>query len=351
MARPTTTTTDPSPGPLPGWMSWLAVPLAALYSVEINRRNRAYDRADGVTRLDRRVVSVGNLTAGGTGKTPVVAWAVRQLLDAGRRPCVAMRGYKSRGGISDESALHLKGLGGAPVVAQPDRTAGLRALFTTAEGRGVDTVVLDDGFQHRRLARDADIVLVDATTGTLDGRLLPAGWLREPPASLARADAVVLTHAEATNPDHLRGLAERVRALAPGVPVTVARHAWAALRVHRGVETSEENVGWLAGQRPMAVCAIGNPRAFVGGVQRAAGSLAGSVVRRDHDPYEPGTVRAIAARARAVDADAIVTTEKDWVKLGRAPADAWPCPVVVPRLEIRIDEGEDTLRNIVLGGT
>lgn len=180
--------------PLPGPLGRLA---GAIYAREIRRRNRAYDRGGRVTRLDRPVISVGNLSAGGTGKTPMVMKLATALLEAGHHPCIAMRGYKAAAGRSDEAEEYRARLVNVPVVAQPDRISGLRALFATEVGRDVDVVLLDDGFQHRRLARDLDIVLVDATRSPFEDRLLPAGYLREPPASLERAQAVVITHAEA----------------------------------------------------------------------------------------------------------------------------------------------------------
>ena len=173
--------------------------LALAYGCIIDRRNARYDARQGVVTLDRPVVSVGNLSVGGTGKTPMVAALARALLDGGRNPCIAMRGYASNrrsDGLSDEAAEYQRELPGVPIVARADRLLGLIHLFAAEEGERVDTVLLDDGFQHRRIARQVDIVLLDASRNPFTDRLLPAGWLREPVGSLARATHVVITHAE-----------------------------------------------------------------------------------------------------------------------------------------------------------
>src|SRR4051794_5329108 len=143
--------------------------LAAVYSWEIGRRNRRYDAGRGVVRFDRPVISVGNLSVGGTGKTPMVAHIVGVLLQAGHTPAIAMRGYgsKASGGRSDEAEEYRRKFPGVPVLARPDRTLALIEQFARehddAGGRQSDVVVLDDGFQHRKIARDLDIVLVDAS--------------------------------------------------------------------------------------------------------------------------------------------------------------------------------------------
>lgn len=296
----------------------------------------------GVTRLDRPVISVGNLSAGGTGKTPMVRWVVGALQEMGHRPAVAMRGYKAEPGRpSDEEGEHREALPGVPVVACPDRTGGLRALFDTPEGTGVDCVVLDDGFQHRRLARDLDIVLVDASRPPDRDALLPLGFLREPLGSLRRAQACVLTHAELVGPERLADLADLMRKSLPdGSPVAVAEHRWTHLR---RVGCSEEPVAWLAGRRVVAVCAIGHPQAFLKGLELAGAGLAGSLCLPDHDAYGSRTVRRLDALIESCRPEAVVMTAKDLTKL-----DSWsrgcPVPVMVPALGMGWRSGEEDLR-------
>lgn len=331
-----------------GVLSPLARAASVLYAAEVGRRNRRSDRGIGVTRFDRPVISVGNLSVGGTGKTPIVRWLVGELVAAGHVPAIAMRGYASRDGLSDEAEEYRRAMPDVRVVAQPDRTAGLRALFATTDGGRVDCVVLDDGFQHRTLARDLDIVLIDATRRTLDDRVLPAGWLREPVTSLARADAVVLTRADRITAHALDQLAARVRDLAGTDLVVAAQHAWAGLRVAQGQADTDQPVTWLAGQRVVVCCAIGHPAAFVRAVRDAGAEVAAEHVLADHHPYDDRTVRQLVNSAGSSRADAIVVTEKDWVKLrSQWPADAMP--VVRPRLEVApLDgwaDGWDRLRS------
>ncbi len=316
-----------------------------LYRREIARRNRAFDRGIGVVRLNRPVISVGNLSVGGTGKTPMVQWVVRVLRELEYEVCVAMRGYRGHGGTSDEALLHERELG-VPVVAQADRVAGLQALFASPRGCDIDCVVLDDGFQHRRIARELDIVLIDATRSPFEDALLPVGWLREGVESLARAGAVVITHAEAVDGDTLAALMAQVRDTVGARTLTAcARHAWSGLRVAGAGEERNEAVGWLDGRRVRVVCAIANPDAFVRQVEEAGAEVVDRIVLRDHDPYREETVRRMLDGGGTLDA--IVTTEKDWVKLADRGVD-WPCPVVRPVLEPSFVEGEEALRRLVL---
>jgi len=311
----------------------------ALYSAAVSRRNRAYDAGKGVTRFDRPVISIGNLSVGGTGKTPMVMHCVRTLLDADVSPCIAMRGYRAdKGGESDEASLYLKAFAEVPVVAQPDRIAGLEDLFASERGGPVECVVLDDGFQHRKIAREHDIVLVDASRDPFHDRMLPAGWLREPVASLERAHAVVVTHAEMVEDDDLARLRDQIEHMHGRPPAAVTRHDWAELLVGDAAEPVE----WLQDLPCVAVCAVGNPEPFMRRArQLTKGRLLAEMVLRDHDPYHERTVDRIVEMARGSRARAILCTEKDYAKLARVPAGVWPCPLVRPKLRIVFDHGRE----------
>lgn len=316
------------------------------YTLAINHRNRGFDKRRGVIYLDRPVISVGNLSVGGTGKTPMVAYLARTVFDGGHFPCIAMRGYKAKPGQeSDEAATYSRALPHVPVVAQANRISGLIDLFATPQGEKVDCIILDDGFQHRQIGRELDLVLIDATRSPFEDQVLPAGWLREPITSLARASGVIITHAEAVEPSTLTEL--RANIDRAGIPLlAVCRHGWTNLAIHENGEEREESVAWVARRRVLAVCAIGNPHPYVRAVEHAVGgSLVGAIVLRDHDPYNPATVARILAQARDASADLIVTTEKDWSKLR---AHDWPMPIVRPRLQLQFDSGEKTLRELVL---
>lgn len=331
--------------PLPYPLGWFG---ALFYALAIGRINRKFDAGRGVVTLDRPVISVGNLSVGGTGKTPMVMHVLRTLGEAQVRACVAMRGYAATNGESDEAAELSREFPDVPIIVGPNRTASLLSFFGTRAGERSECVVLDDGFQHRKVARQLDIVLIDATRDPFHDELLPAGWLREPVGSLKRAGAVVITHAESASVSDVSALRQRVVDLCPGVVVAICRHAWQALAVVNGGSEREEPVGWLRGKRVVAACAIGNPGPFVEGVRRAVGHEVASLVLRDHDPFARGTVERLVGQLREARAEALVVTEKDWSKLGRWPAETWPCAVVRARLGLAFDSGEAELAQQVV---
>jgi len=328
-------------GPLPAALAPITWPASALYRAAVTWRNRRFDRADRVRRLDVPVVSVGNVTAGGVGKTPFVRWLAAALRDAGRRPVIAMRGYGAAPGkAGDEEREYRDLLPDVPVVAAPDRYAALRAFF--AETTGVDVVLLDDGFQHRRLHRDLDLVLIDATRDTPNDRVLPAGYLREPLAGLARADAVVITHAAATDAD----LAAAVVAHHGRPPLAWTDHRWREIRRIDGAGATTIPVASLAGLRVVTLLGVGNPDAVRAQLGRAGATIVADVPARDHARHDARTLDRLRTLARGTDA--IVVTWKDWVKL-RDVIDSfdWPAPLLVPIVDIEIVDGETALLDLV----
>ena len=304
--------------------------LAAPYTVAVLARNAAYTRG----LLERRrasvpVLSVGNLTLGGTGKTPLVAWVVRHLLALGWRPAVVSRGYASRGTVSDEAAELAILLPGTPHVADRDRVAAAAA----AARQDADIVVLDDGFQHRRLHRDLDIVAIDASDPFGCDHIFPRGLLREPIAGLARADAVVLTRAGGLSADRRQELQAAVLRARGGVPLPAwleTDHTPQGLRTASG---GSEPLGSLRGVRVAAFCGIGNPAAFRETLRRTGCQLAGFRAFADHHAYAAGDLATLAAWARETGAERAVTTLKDLVKI-REPA-LGPCPLAA--LEVAIE--------------
>lgn len=330
--------------PLP---SWLGASFEPLYRAVIERRNRRYDSGRGVVEFDRPCISVGNLSVGGTGKTPMVATVVGWLRGAGHAPVIAMRGYRSRGGESDEAREHRARFPDVPIVARPDRAQALIELFdrTEEEGRRLDCIVLDDGFQHRRIARQLDIVLIDATRDPFADRLLPAGWLREPVSSLTRAHAVVVTHAEAVEAAVLKGLLDRLRgACSPATAWAICRHVWAGF-VRRGPDGTETRLGAdaLRQEEVTALCAIGNPEAFLRMARRHCGRCDHALVLRDHARFPARLVRRLASGGGIV-----LTTEKDWSRLAPLWPDHASATVVRPVLTLAFDSGGDELRARVL---
>jgi tetraacyldisaccharide 4'-kinase len=296
----------------PGALRRSLWPLAAVYGLGVWMRNALFDA--GVRRVHRLpvpVVSVGNLTVGGTGKTPFVAWLVERARARGRRPGVLARGYRRAAGaeLNDEGLLLAGRFPDLPQVQDPDRVRGGRALVA----RGVDLIVLDDGFQHRRLHRDRDLVCLDAERPFAGGLLLPAGNLREPRAALRRASAVVLTRAGAIAPPALAGLGARLRELAgERLAVFAAEHRPSDVRWRPADRV--EPAAALAGRAVLLLSAIARPQTFAATVHDLGARVVAHVARRDHHAWEARELEQAASRARAQGA-VLLVTEKDDVKL------------------------------------
>lgn len=295
--------------PLPRPLRLLGPPLAAVYGHFVARRNRHWEQ-HAATRVHRPVISVGNLSAGGTGKTPVVSWLAARLLDAGHTPAIAMRGYKaSRHRKSDEQLEHESRLPGVPVIADPDRRAAIDAYL--ARPRDTDVILLDDGFQHRQLHRDLDIVLVDALRSPFDDALLPQGYLRESVAGLARAHVVAITRRDLVTEGTLAALRSEVSQLVGTPPQVEFRSAWT--RVDSTDADTPREVDWLNGRSFIALCGIGHPAAFVAMAQQSGARLVDTIIRRDHTQYHHAYLTDLARRAAGTDG--ILTTAKDWMKI------------------------------------
>ena len=329
---------------------WLLRGAASVYGCGIAARNRAYDAGRGVRRVPLPVISVGNLTAGGTGKTPAVVWIVRRLRDAGLRPAVALRGYRApRGGEADEARELREAFGGeaasagdVPLIVGGDRHATITRWL--AEGGRADCIVLDDGFQHRRLGRNADLVLIDAQRPALDDLLLPAGWLREPVTALRRATAVIVTRCASVD----EALSRRITELSGCAPIAWSNHAWTHLKwMEPGGESASRPVTALQGLRIAVMLGIGHPHAMERALEAAGANIVHRTPVRDHHAYTEVMVRPLASAV--AHADALVTTAKDLVKL--APLLAMhplPVPVIVPVLSLDVHTGAEALEALLL---
>ena len=300
-------------------------PLETVYRGVIAIRGELFDR--GLVESAPSpvgVVSVGNITVGGTGKTPVSAWVAERLVSLGRKPAIVLRGY---GG--DEPLVHSRLNPGVPVVVDPDRVRGIRK----AADDGADSVVLDDGFQHRRAARNLDFVLVSADDWSPSVRLLPAGPYRESPESLRRASAVLIT-AKAVSPEAVEKVGEWIAHVAPGKPVAVLSLVQYDL-VRADLSGETRPVSDLAGKRIVAVAALGNPSAFFRQLE-AAGATVIPIRFADHHPFTTEDAARAARLSRG--ADFVVCTLKDAVKL----APLWPAtasPLWYVSLSVEVDRG------------
>jgi tetraacyldisaccharide 4'-kinase len=280
-------------------------PVAALFAFVVALRNLAYDRGWlAAVSGGLPTIGVGNLTVGGTGKTPLAAWLVARLRDAGARPALVMRGYGS-----DEALVHRRLNPGIPVIADADRVRGAR--FARSEGATV--AVLDDGFQHRRAHRDADVVLLSADRfGPV--RLLPAGPWREPLTALARATMVVVTRKTASRV-RARELLQHALRFAPSASGAIVHLA--ADGLVSAADGTMLALDALAGTSVLAISAIGDTRAFESQL-RSTGAVVTGAAFPDHHAFSAAEVQALAYRT--AEFRFAVCTLKDVVKL----TPAWP---------------------------
>jgi tetraacyldisaccharide 4'-kinase len=277
-------------------------PPALVFSGVARIRGALYD--SGALRTHQPalpVLSVGNITVGGTGKTPMAAWAASRLRERGARPAIVLRGY---GG--DETLVHAALNPDVPVIADSDRVAGVQA----ARAAGADCVVLDDGFQHRRLGRTADWVLVAAEEFARATRLLPAGPLREPLSALQRAGVVVVTRKSASSEQAL-AVAKLLEPLAPRAAIAVVHLAPSGLV--NAIDGAEHPLERLRGARIVAVAAIGAPSAFFEQLREAGTAEVRPLALRDHHRFTPSDIERVVRAARGMDG--VVCTLKDAVKL------------------------------------
>ncbi len=287
-------------------------PFEAVFRGVVALRGELYDNSViKSARSSIPVVSVGNLTVGGTGKTPVTAWLASRLSNMGMIPAIVLRGYGT-----DEILVHRRLNPEAEVVANADRSVGIAG----AASIGATVAVLDDGFQHRSAKRDADIVLVSADSWNGKVRLLPAGPWREPLSSLSRASLVVITR-KAADDDSVRKVSRAVHEVAPSVAQAVV-----ALTLTDLVSVKDSahrvDLSTLRGKRVLAVSAVGNPVAFVSQLA-ALGANVKHVSFTDHHAFSSADVARILTEAQRYET--VVCTLKDAVKLERLwPADAHP---------------------------
>jgi tetraacyldisaccharide 4'-kinase len=330
--------------------------LAALskpYAAAVNARNRAFDKGKrNVVLLDRPVISIGNITAGGTGKTPMCIWLAEQLIEMGRRPAIVSRGYGSaKGEAGDEMQVISHRVPRAVCVANPHRAA---AAEFAIEEHGAEVIVLDDGFQHRGLARDLDIALIDATYPFGFDHLLPRGLLREPVENLSRADLFIITRADLVGATALLAVLRRLRNISDRTPIARSRHrrtGFASLDGDVSVEPADNP------RKVFLTAGIGNPRAFADAVVAAGFQVVGACWWPDHHRFSTRNAEFVLRRARSLGAEAIFTTEKDLVKLRHLNVD-WRPPVyaVIAEIEffdrdanIVIDRVRQTLEEFTAG--
>lgn len=282
------------------------------YTLAVTWRNRRYDlERTAAHQVTVPVVSVGNLTLGGTGKTPMVEWLGRWFRHRQVRVAVISRGYKQVAGGANDEALELEQkLPDVPHLQNPDRVA---AAMTAVEELDMQLIVLDDAFQHRRIHRDLDIVMIDATQPFGYGHVFPRGTLREPLAGLARAHVVALSRADMISAEQRAEIRDTVRRHASGSEWLEVTHAPARL-INAGGETADLTL--LRGCRVAGFCGIGNPAGFQHTLQTCGYELAAWREFPDHHAYSRGDMQSLADWADRQPVEALVCTHKDLVKIG-----------------------------------
>jgi tetraacyldisaccharide 4'-kinase len=305
----------------------------------VDWRNRRYDRGTAmVHQAGVPVVSVGNLTLGGTGKTPLVKWLGRWFTERGRRVVIVSRGYRAMAdGLNDEALELQQSLPNVPHVQNPDRVAAVRAAIDI---HGCDLILLDDGFQHRRLARDVDIVLLDALEPFGFDHIFPRGTLREPVAGLRRANVVCLSRADASCSGGRAEIRCRVAAIAPQAAWCELIHTPTGLIDSAGMVLG---LGVLRGHRVAAFCGIGNPFAFRRTLASSQCEIAAWREFPDHHHYVDRDLSELGELVASSGADFVVCTQKDLVKLRGARISDRPIWAVT--IEIEFLSGQNDLEN------
>jgi tetraacyldisaccharide 4'-kinase len=281
------------------------------YGVCVWVRNRAFDRGRRtVHRAAVPVVCVGNLTVGGTGKTPCVEWVARFYRARDVQVAIISRGYGAEAGRNDEALVLEENLPDVPHLQDPDRVAAAERAVEELES---ELLVLDDGFQHRRLHRALDVVLIDATRPPTCDYLLPRGTLREPASSLRRAGAIVLTRCDQVPADEVAAICHWLAQRWPNTPVATTEHRPTELV---GGDGQTALVETLAGRSVGAFCGIGNPTAFRCTLEGMGATVVNLRQFPDHHDYTRADVDDLVRWAATLPADAVIaTTQKDWVKL------------------------------------
>ena len=333
---------------------------SGFYSIAIGLRSFLYSRGWlKVHRVNVPVISIGNITTGGTGKTPLVIWLCNLLHEKNIACAVLTRGYKAAKNsklktqnYSDEPAIFAESCPQTKVIVNPDRIAG---AAEAVDRFGAKILIMDDGFQHRRLVRDLDIITIDAMLPFGYDKLLPAGLLRESLKALKRTDAAVITRCNQVSNLKLAQIEQKLKFINP--------HLAIAKSIHQPIcaKTIDEEISveGLKDKKIFAFCGIGNPAAFSKTIEQLGCQLAGSKIYDDHYHYSSNDIADICERAEDAEADLILTTQKDWTKITSGcgfAISAGQSPVLFAYLaiELRFVSGEEKIRRLienVLAGT
>lgn len=314
------------------------------YRLAVGLRNRKFTRHTGaVTRVDVPVISIGNLTTGGTGKSPMVIWVSKRLRELGLRVAIISRGYGGQRDASgtrpnDEALEMQQRLPDVPQLQDPDR---IKSANIAIEELETQCLVMDDGFQHRRLHRDLDVVLIDATNPFGYGYLLPRGLLREPVGSLARADVVVITRCQQVDQSSIDAILKVITRATAGdnQPVICQTHTVAKRWLQfDGQSTEASDFGTVP---VVACCAIGNPDSFIKTAKLSGANVVEQKFFPDHHAFTRGDIESVVQLAHEKGAQRIICTHKDLVKIAVNQMDGMPFFAL--QIDLEFTHGEEAL--------
>lgn len=306
--------------------------VSRVYGLCINMVAWAYEKGIRKTyKVGVPVVSVGNITLGGTGKTPFSMFIADELVRLGRKPSVIIRGYGR-----DESMMLKEELADVPVYVGQDRVA----LAGEAQKEGSRVIVLDDGFQHRRLARDLNIVLIDSYSLFGNGYLFPRGVLRERVTSLRRADLLALTKTDRITSERKDGVLGLLKRLAPGKPVVLTKHRPSFLSDVTGASYPPES---LNGRRVGVISGIADPDYFEFLIRELGGRVSLRIDYADHYQYSQKDIDEITSESEAKKIDSVVITKKDYVKIRKFDLSKIEEKIFILNITIEMLEGKGNL--------
>ncbi|HHT9110011.1 MAG TPA: tetraacyldisaccharide 4'-kinase [Candidatus Brocadiaceae bacterium] len=328
----------------------LLYPLSKMYGFVVKTRIFFYKY--GLlksVRLPIPVISVGNITTGGTGKTPVVEYIARFLHNKGKRVAILSRGYgayRQEKGVAfpkdicnDEFLLFRENIPDIPDILNKDRVKGGQEAIQHFQA---ECLVLDDGFQHLRLVRDLDIVVIDALNPFGYEHIIPRGLLREPLAGLKRADLFVLTHRDQCSPGEIESIVGRLHKIAGYVPVVETIHKPSCLE--SVYERKRLDLNLLRGKKVFAFCALGNPLSFNKSIEGLGAEVICFRVFSDHHWYTSAELQTLNAEAQRLKPDVILVTQKDRVKI-KDIRHTWDFPLWTLKIEICIVKGCEIFEN------
>ncbi|MBN2591348.1 MAG: tetraacyldisaccharide 4'-kinase [Sedimentisphaerales bacterium] len=335
--------------------------ISKIYSAIIRLRNILYDKhIFKIHRTKAVVISIGNITAGGTGKTPLVAWLCNQIQTNLRHKtkdqrlneynlAILTRGYKTTQNSKlktqnyvDEPALLAENCPDVNVVINPKRVIGASEAIGKYNS---NVLIMDDGFQHRRLARNLDIIAIDATCPFGYGKIIPAGLLREPLSSLQRADATVITRCDQVPEEILEEIENNLRNIKPEFPIARSIHKAVSINT---IDKRQISLDEYKNRKVFAFCGIGNPDSFIKTLKNMDYDVVGSKIFDDHYNYTDNCLADLTKQSQSSGAEIMLTTQKDFTKI-RLLASAQSLPLAYLAIEIKFLSGQDKLRSLIEG--